>query len=284
MARGARWICSPRGSPHIPSALLLGASLSLTASARGDTELDRWLVKGRALFAEGRYAEACVELDLSPDESIGTWRLRARCHEEIDELASALAALTRARDLCRATRDRREGELADQARAMAARAGRLRIIVKAPEVEVRVDGAKLDPRRFGEAAPANRGPRKVVASANGRVFFERTILVEDGVEARIELPLPPARSRREPSAGARDLSATTVAGIVLGAAGGVTLGAGIVSGSVAAARESPGARDAAIGLSITGGVVALAGLALALEGKRPQDPRQTWVGPSLSLW
>lgn len=236
------------------------------------------------LLEQGKYAEVCAELEGLPDAGIGNRMMRARCYEGLGKLATALRWAEGARALLDPRDDARYKTVTEDIQRLSSRVGRL-VIAVPTQALVTVDRVRLHPLSAVNVLPSDKGPHTVTASYDGKVFFEQAVLVEDGAETRIEVPAPPL-----PALPARGSSTSPgfVAGISLGIVGGLSLGAAGVLGGIAAAAEAPQdsrrARDAAIGLSISGGVLAVTGVVLALSSAKSRTPITAWLQGPLVSW
>jgi len=184
-----RWI-----SLAYAGALLVSA---VTAHAQGSDKVaaEALFSEGRRLMAEGRIAEACQKFEASQkiDPGVGTSLNLAECYERSGKTASAWAQFREAISLARATGSAEREQLArERAEALEQRLARLTISVKgtAPSgLEVRRDGARLDPAELGIAIPVDPGSHAVTATAPGRAAYSTTVDVTgDGALVNVEIP------------------------------------------------------------------------------------------------
>ncbi|MDQ2642778.1 MAG: hypothetical protein M3020_03115 [Myxococcota bacterium] len=174
---------------------------SLAAHAQGSDKVaaEALFSEGRRLMAEGRIAEACQKFEASQkmDPGVGTSLNLAECYERSGKTASAWAQFREAVSLARATGSADREQLArERAEALEQRLARLTISLAgtAPSgLEVRRDGARLDPAELGIAIPVDPGSHAVTASAPGRAAYSTTVDVTgDGALVNVEIPeLPP---------------------------------------------------------------------------------------------
>jgi len=181
------------------------ASIGLSASAaraqqpaRDPAAAEALFKAARALVEKGDYAAGCpkFEASLALNPSASTMLNIARCHEHDGKIASAWEAYSRALTLNRETAGdkRRRGleELANKGiAALEPRLPKLVVAVKgAPAgLEVTRDGKPLPAAALGEALPADPGPSEIRASAPGHKPETRTVTLEEGKTATVELAL-----------------------------------------------------------------------------------------------
>ena len=176
---------------------------AVTAHAQGSDKVaaEALFSEGRRLMAEGRIAEACQKFEASQkmDPGVGTSLNLAECYERSGKTASAWAQFREAVSLARATGSADREQLArERADALEKRLARLTISIKgtAPSgLEVRRDGARLDPAELGIAIPVDPGSHAVTASAPGRTAYSTTVDVTgDGALVTVEIPDLPAEA------------------------------------------------------------------------------------------
>ncbi|MEJ7597980.1 MAG: hypothetical protein WKG01_08745 [Kofleriaceae bacterium] len=260
--------------------------------------------RGKALFAEGRYGDACLKLEASfkLNPLSGTRGLLGACYEKVGRLASAWAAFRDA-----ATLAERQGN-AERAQASREKAAELeprlaRITIQAaalPDLEVAVDGAVQPRGAFGSAVPIDAGPHVVTATAFDHKPWRTTFELEDGEHHRIAVPaLAADHSGRLAEHARRDAIRTTVRrrkllAYGLGAGGGLTLGVAgtlaiLARGDWAAAREArcteagvcpvtsarelgqSAARKANLASILAGGGLVLVGVGVAIYFTAPSE-------------
>lgn len=218
---------------------------TLAAHAQGSDKVaaEALFSEGRRLMAEGRIAEACQKFEASQkmDPGVGTSLNLAECYERSGKTASAWAQFREAVSLARATGSADREQLArERADALEKRLARLTISMKGTVpsgLEVRRDGARLDPAELGIAIPVDPGSHAVTASAPGRSAYSTTVEVTgDGALVNVEIPELPAEATGSPPTGSGVTTAVstssgggskTLAAVALGLGG-----AGLVVGGV----------------------------------------------------
>jgi hypothetical protein len=184
---------------------LLVSSLAAHAQGSDKVAAEALFAEGRRLMAEGRIAEACQKFEASQkmDPGVGTSLNLAECYERSGKTASAWAQFREAVSLARATGSADREQLArERAEALEKRLARLTISMKgtAPSgLEVRRDGARLDPAEIGIAIPVDPGSHAVTASAPGRSAYSTTVEVTgDGALVNVEIAELPAAAAGAP--------------------------------------------------------------------------------------
>jgi hypothetical protein len=180
---------------------MLTPSLSALAQNSDKATAEALFTEGRRLMAEGSVAQACQKFEASQklDPGVGTSLNLAECYERSGRTASAWAQFREAISLARATGSAEREQLArERADALEKRLARLTISVsgEAPSgLEIRRDGARLDPAELGIAIPVDPGTHAVTASAPGRVDFTTSVDVQgDGAQATVNIPVLAAAS------------------------------------------------------------------------------------------
>jgi hypothetical protein len=152
----------------------------------------------------GDWSTACAKFDasMSLDPAVSTLINVAKCHVRQGKVATAWAELQRALVLNRETVGaQRQRELETYAQRLIAelepRLPKLTVVLRERPVGLRVerDGVELPMESLGEPLPADAGAHEVVASAPGYVTAKRSVSVEEGKLATVELSLvaaPPA--------------------------------------------------------------------------------------------
>ncbi len=175
--------------------LLFAAGDARAQGGAADAALAEKLFEdGRALMANGDYAEACPKLAESNrlDPGVGTLLNLGECYEKLGKTASAWATYREAEPLARRANQKERARHA-QAKAEALAPSLSHLVVK---VTARAPGQALliDDRPIAEAAwstpiPVDPGPHVVKATANGRKPFSTNIDVK-GVAARVDVTIP----------------------------------------------------------------------------------------------
>jgi hypothetical protein len=175
--------------------VMLTSSLSALAQNSDKATAEALFTEGRRLMAEGSVAQACQKFEASQklDPGVGTSLNLAECYERSGRTASAWAQFREAISLARATGSVDREQLArERADALEKRLARLTISVEGdapPGLEVRRDGARLDPAELGIAIPVDPGTHAVTASAPGRADFTTSVDVQgDGAQAAVKIP------------------------------------------------------------------------------------------------
>lgn len=224
------------------AALVLSASGAFAQRPGGDqAAADALYKEGRDLVKAGQSAAGCAkfEASLALSPAASTMLNIARCHEQEGKLATAFADYTRALGLNGDTPGvERRKELEELAHkglgALGPRLPRLRFVITTgespspgsaksppPGVQATSDGKDIPAAALGEALPADPGPHQVRVSAPGYGAETRSVVLEEGKTAVVEITLQrPARGWSRP------------AGIALTTVGAAGLGIGAVTGIV----------------------------------------------------
>jgi hypothetical protein len=225
--------------------LLLLSHPALAAEGNNAVAAEALYQEGRALMAEGKYAEACPKLAESQrlDPATGTLLSLAVCHESEGRLATAWAEFNDAEARARADgREDREKLARDRVAALRPRLSTLAVdvpqeVAATPGLELRVDGIVTGPGSFGVAVPVDGGQHRVQATAPGKLSFETQVNVKPESDAvRVSVPAlrdapnasPTPAATMPPDSGeprASDSPLRTI-GLVTAGAGLVALGAG----------------------------------------------------------
>ncbi len=185
--------------------ILLASSIARAEPTPAERALATSLFRaGRALLAEGRFAEACEKLAESQriDPGGGTLLNLAICHEHLGAVATAWAEFNESLALAlRENRTDREDLAREHLASLESRVPKLVVVLAdGASVEglvVSVDNLTLRAAALGTAVPVDPGRHIVSARATGRVTFERPIDVSLGQLARVEIaplelvPAPP---------------------------------------------------------------------------------------------
>lgn len=134
-----------------------------------------------ALMDQGAFAQACLKFANSNrlDPQLGVLLHLANCYEKDGQLASAWASWRDAAELAQARGDARLKVAKDRASALAAKLSKL--VIEVPEdsavegLQIRADGALVDPALWGTPVPVNAGERVLQLSAPGKLA--RTVRV-----------------------------------------------------------------------------------------------------------
>ncbi|MBX3188898.1 MAG: hypothetical protein KF819_17900 [Labilithrix sp.] len=242
--------------PLALAALLTACLVSPLAHAQDKANAEALFQKGRKLFDEKNYAEACPSFAESYrlDPVSGALLALAACHEAEGKLATAWAEYV---DVV--GRARREGK-EDRATAARERAASLepklaKITISVTReaaaiqgLELRRDGFVVGAGSLGAPLPVDRGEHVIQASAPGRKLFVARVTVDDGAATTVSIPALEPASEAAPTPA--DPAATApvpasergsplrTAGLVTGAAGLVALGFGTYFGVTAIAKNN----------------------------------------------
>jgi tetratricopeptide (TPR) repeat protein len=208
------------------------------AAAQGAEQADAFYKRGRALYDEGKLAEASAALArsqaLSP--SLATAALLAACDEKRGLLARARAEYLDAARLASSLLDKREAAFKERADALALRLARLVIKVDpaGPPERVTRGGLEVDADLLGTEILVDPGTIEVVAAGPDGSEVRRSAVAPAG--QRVEVVLP-AFAVVKQSAGRR---AVRVLSYVTGGIGiaGVAVGTGFALGAIARNNDS----------------------------------------------
>jgi hypothetical protein len=153
---------------------------------------------GKALMAQGKYAEACPKLAESErlDPALGALLALAFCHEKEGKTATAWSEFVTARGLAQRTKEIERERLAEgYVEELEGRLVRVTIRVS-PEMqsvdgfELRQNGAPLTKATWGTTTPVDPGEQVLEATAPGKRPWTFRFVVRDGDAPRaIEVPL-----------------------------------------------------------------------------------------------
>jgi hypothetical protein len=172
--------------------LLLQVTPCVARAAAGDAErAERLFAEGKEHLAQQDYAGACPLFAESYrlDAATGTLLALAICHERAGKLASAYReyneVLARSKQEPREDRERAARE---RVTALAARISTLTLSVSevsgAPGLELRVDGAVIDPQQAGKPIPVDGGEHVVEAWAPGKKTWRTTLVIAASIDPR----------------------------------------------------------------------------------------------------
>ncbi|HVH43743.1 MAG TPA: hypothetical protein VM925_15420 [Labilithrix sp.] len=173
------------------------AVLTLSTLAHADGEPDdaaaaeSLFQEGRKLMDEKRYADACPKFAASQKiaPAVGTLLNLADCHEKNNQLASAYTRFQEAAALAQQLgRPNREQTARERAARLEPRIIKLTILSRGG-IDVKLDGAPLDPAVLGTPRPIDSGRHTLEASAKGKKPFTTTVDVsEKSRNASITIP------------------------------------------------------------------------------------------------
>jgi hypothetical protein len=161
--------------------------------------------EGRALVASGDCKEAIPKLEASEalETSTGTLLNLGTCYEKLGKTASAWVSYRRAAALARARgQTEREGAARERVKALEPELSYIEIEVPNPaaDLELTLDGKRIDPAVYGSAFPVDPGARALVASRPGHVAWRSSVQVPDKRGSlRIEIPALEPVATSEPA-------------------------------------------------------------------------------------
>jgi len=190
-------------------------------------EAQKAFVEGMTLMGKKRYAEACERFARSQelDPGMGTQYRLAECYEKLGRLASAYEQFIAVAEAAKASgKADREAVARKRAAALETRVAKLTIsippaVASLRGLEVRRDGALVDPKVWGAPIPVDSGDHIVTVKAPGKKPWEGKVWAEGTSKLLVSVAaledLAPPVDKPAP----RSLTPA----IVLGAAGGVGL-------------------------------------------------------------
>lgn len=219
---------------------------------------DELFQRGKALMAEGKYAEACRAFDESQqqDPAIATVMNQADCREKNGQLATARALFLEAARQADSAGGAAARQLASVARKRAAqlepRVSTLQLVVpdvsRVAELVITRDGEVIPKTAYGTSLPVDGGTYAIVAKASGRRNWQRFVTV--AAERDVVVVTIPPLARQGVTAADEPVEGASAAGggsirpaLAIGATG---LGlAAIGGGSVLGILAKRAERDAA---------------------------------------
>jgi hypothetical protein len=232
-------------------ALLLVPSLALADRTPQERALAETLFRdAKALVAAGKIAEACPKFAESQrlDPTTGTMMHLATCHEEEGKTATAWVEFGEAANMAgKARQSERERTAQKAARALEAKLSKLVITVTAPPpgLAVTFDGVALSGASMGTPLPFDPGPHVLEAKAPNKKVYTATITVTAG-PSTTAVPIPALEDEAPPPAAAPPAPPPSpppppppppsggggqkTVGLVLGAVGLASIGAGAFFG------------------------------------------------------
>jgi hypothetical protein len=217
--------------------------------------------RGLTLMQQGKYAEACPQLEQSQEleSGIGTMLYLAECYERLGRVASAWALFREASSSARAEGQSERAQVgATRAAALEPRLPKLTVrvdaVARVPELEIARNGQTLASSLYGLEVPVDPGEHQIDARAPGKHPWSKRVAVTEGLATVVEVPAledAPASTAApvQPAGGAAragftdsDADASSgptqrLAGIVVGAAGVVAIAVGAVFGGVALSKK-----------------------------------------------
>lgn len=195
-------------------ALAVGScALALAREGRAASEAETLFDRGVAEMLAGHFREACpiIERSFQLEPLAGVMFTLAECLAGAGKTATALARYADFRTLLvnlpserRVVFEERERLALRQIDALSRRVPDLRIDVPrpAPDLVVTINGEVLEPPAYGVKRLVDPGRYVVVAEAEGRPRWEKTLEISDGQHPRLVVPAPApvAPSRPAPAA------------------------------------------------------------------------------------
>ena len=218
------------------------------SSADNSATVETLFGAGKALVAQGKFAEACPKFlaSYNLEHRIGTLLNLADCYEKNQQLASAWARYIEASTLAqRASQGERAAFATTHAKALEPTLSKLTISVPgatpgaAPVagLVVRRDGVAVDPGAYGVAVAVDGGTHTIEASAPGKKSWSSQVVVASVSDAKtVGVPAledgPPPLEAVQPGAAPdapdahKNGGGTRIAGFVVGGVGIAGLAAG----------------------------------------------------------
>lgn len=241
----------------LPGVALTGALLLVPHVAHAQSQSDKTSAEtlfqdGKRLMAEGKYSEACPKLDESNkiDPGAGTLTALALCHRGEGKTATAWSEFKEVISLARRdNRKDREQVAEENINELEPKLSKITITIdraaQQQGLEIKLDAQKIPLAMAGSPFPADPGVHKLTISATG--FKTRESVIELGAERddkKITVaPLDADQTAQTgPAAGTtteapKSGSGLKTASYIIGGAGIVGLGIGIVTGILAASKH-----------------------------------------------
>lgn len=232
-------------------ALAISALLFFATRARAEqSEADKLFDEGAALMKAGKYADACPKFEQSNklDPEIGGMLWLADCYERNNQSASAYRTYKDAQKLAIDKKDKQQRDKVAQKHITTLEAHLTKLTILGPAdkhpdgLRVTRDGEALGPSDLGLAIPVDPGSHVVTATAPTFKKWEKTLDVQ-GEGATVTVTVGPLEKvdAGAPLPVVDDADpgfAMHVGGVVVGAAGLVSVGVGSVLGLIAAGKLS----------------------------------------------
>ncbi len=253
--------------------LLLAPALAATtpayaqdSSTDNSATVETLFGAGKALVAQGKFAEACPKFlaSYNLEHRIGTLLNLADCYEKNQQLASAWARYVEASTLAqRASQGERAAFATSHAKALEPTVSKLTISVPGaapgaaavPGLVVRRDGVAVDPGAYGVAVAVDGGTHTIEASAPGKKTWSSQVVVASASDTKtVAVPAledgpPPLDAAVAPGAGPdvpeahKNNGGVRIAGFVVGGVGIAGLALGSVFGEMASSKASSAKRE-----------------------------------------
>ncbi|WP_394847936.1 hypothetical protein LZC95_10785 [Pendulispora brunnea] len=235
------------GHAAVAAAFLVSVPLVARAQPTDHARAEQHFRAGRSLVLAGRCSEAMTELQRSIEfePSVGAYLNLGDCSFKMRKLEDAWYAYKEAESLAQARNDARLGEIVGDLAGIERTV--VRLVVRAPadatNLAVSVDGRTIARERLGQIIVDPGGDHTVVARADGKEPWQKTVRAAAGARVQLELDLrnravavPPVAGagepRRAPAEGERSSGMRTAA-YVVGGVGAAALVAGGVFGVLA---------------------------------------------------
>jgi hypothetical protein len=238
----------------VASLVVASAAIAGGARAQETAAAETLFNDGRALLAQGRYAEACAKLTESErlDAAVGTLLNLGDCYEKMGRIATAWAVFRQAAGMALTGKQPARQKIADgRVAALEPKIPKLALVVThpTPGLEVRRDGTLLGAAEWSASSPSalamDPGDHEIVVSAPGKkAWSTKVTLAADGQTTSLELPALEAdelaeRAPLKPQESGVSLEAVTthdrdvqrVIAIVTGGVGAVSVLVGVSLGA-----------------------------------------------------
>jgi PEGA domain len=192
---------------------LVGSRSALAQPPQGDrAAADALFQEARKLVKAGDYTAACPKFEASFAlyPSAGTMLNIGDCHKQENKLATAWGDYRRAIVLIReapgSMRQEQEDAAMKEISALEPRLPKLRLVISRPPAGLKVlrDGKELPVATLGEALVADPGPHEVRASAPGYPSVTRSVTLEEGKTATVEISFHHERETLTPALPEKD--------------------------------------------------------------------------------
>jgi serine/threonine-protein kinase len=245
-----------RGCTLSIACVACAVAFSPTLARAEPSEADKLFDEGASLMKQGKFGDACPKFEQSNklDPEIGGLLWLADCYERNNQSASAYRTYKDAQKMALDRKDKQQRDKVAQKHMTTLEPHLTKLTILGPAGDVHIDGLKitrdgelLGPSDLGLAIPVDAGSHIVAAMAPNYKRWEKTLDVQgEGNTATVTVgPLeksdagapPPVVDDSDPG------FAMHVGGVIVGAAGLVSIGVGSVLGLVAAGKLSDSNAD-----------------------------------------
>src|SRR5580704_11583509 len=178
-----------------PALLAAMPACAQESSADNSATVETLFGAGKALVAQGKFAEACPKFlaSYNLEHRIGTLLNLADCYEKNQQLASAWARYIEASTLAqRASQAERATFATSHAKALEPTLSKLTISVPSaapgatpvPGLVVQRDGVAVDPGAYGVEVAVDGGTHTIEASAPGKKTWSSQVVVASASDAK----------------------------------------------------------------------------------------------------